>query len=65
MALLLDYRHAGEWLDLSDRTVRRLVHDGELPAVKIGGATRIRRVDLEAYVENLGTKTGGTDAADR
>jgi excisionase family DNA binding protein len=65
MALLLDYRHAGEWLDLSDRTVRRLVHDGELPAVKIGGATRIRRVDLEAYVEKLGTTTGGTDAADR
>jgi excisionase family DNA binding protein len=36
---------------LSGATVRRLVHSGEIPALRVGGSIRIRRDDLDALLE--------------
>ena len=47
----LSLKEAAEYLNVKYKTVYRLVRDGRLPAVKIGGVYRIRRQDLEAYVE--------------
>ena len=49
-ALLLTDRDAAALLRLSARTVRGLIASGRLRAVKIGGATRIRRSDLDAFI---------------
>ena len=48
--LLLTDKESAALLRLSARTVRALIADGKLPAVKIGGATRIRRSDLDAFI---------------
>ena len=49
----LDYRTAADRLSVSDRTVRRLVKQGDLPAVDIGGCRRIRSSDLTAFLDGL------------
>jgi excisionase family DNA binding protein len=49
--LLMNYTTAAQRLDVSERTIRRLVNSGRLPVVCIGGARRIRVTDLEAFVE--------------
>lgn len=51
--LTVDYRAAGDRLGVSDRTVRRLVEQGDLPAVQVAGCTRIRTSDLQEYVDAL------------
>jgi excisionase family DNA binding protein len=51
--LTLDYRAVADVLSVSERTVRRLTKSGELPAVAIAGSTRVRTVDLAAYVDAL------------
>ena len=48
--LLLTDRDAAVLLRVSARTVRAMIADGRLSAVKIGGATRIRRSDLDVFV---------------
>ena len=53
LVLLLDFDGAGQRLGVSARTVRRLVADGRLPAVDVGGCRRIRASDLADYVEGL------------
>jgi excisionase family DNA binding protein len=52
--LLLSTPAAAELLGCSASTVKRLMADGSLPTVVVGGTRRIRRSDLEAYVEHLG-----------
>lgn len=37
---------AADLLNLSERTIRRLITDGTLPAVRIGRTVRISRTDL-------------------
>jgi excisionase family DNA binding protein len=51
--MLLDYEDVADALQVSASTVKRLVRAGELPAVKVARATRVRRDDLAAYVERL------------
>lgn len=53
MLLTLDYQTAARRLSVSGRTVRRLVADGRLRAVTVGGSPRIRAADLAAYVDRL------------
>lgn len=53
--LMLTYEGAAKALRVSDRTVRRLVANGQLAAVSVGGARRIRPSDLLAYAEGLAT----------
>lgn len=71
-ALLLTDRDAAALLRLSPRTVRGLIADGRLPAVKVGGATRIRRSDLDVFIsgqpatarfrDHVEVKTGDTES---
>jgi excisionase family DNA binding protein len=51
--LLVDVPEAAEVLGVSSRQVERLVASGELRSVKVGGCRRIRRSDLERYVDGL------------
>lgn len=50
---MMTYAEAGVQLRLSARSVRRRVADGELRAVSIGGARRIRRDDLDEYLRRI------------
>ena len=51
---LLTFRQVGDALACSESTVKRLVTSRKLPAVHVGGATRVRVADLDAYVAALG-----------
>jgi excisionase family DNA binding protein len=53
--IALTYREAGALLSVGERTIRRLVEQGELPAITVGGprTRRIRREDLVAYADSL------------
>jgi excisionase family DNA binding protein len=42
---------AGTYLSVSSDTVRRLVRTGTIPHARIGNSIRIRRVDLDGYLE--------------
>jgi excisionase family DNA binding protein len=53
MAILLDYDQTAKELSLSVSTIRRLVTDGKLLPVRIGGSVRFRRADLEAFADSL------------
>ena len=49
---LLSIELAAEYLGVSRATVERLVFRGELPIVKIGGATRYDVDDLDGYINS-------------
>lgn len=53
---LLTYRDAATVLALSESGVKRLVRNGDLPVVHVGGAARIRLSDIDVYVERLGPR---------
>jgi excisionase family DNA binding protein len=54
---LIDGDRIAELLQVSRRTLDRLVHDGEFPKpLRIGGAARWRASDYAAYVERLAAK---------
>ncbi|UJP40816.1 helix-turn-helix domain-containing protein [Cellulomonas palmilytica] len=52
---LLDLWQVGDYLNMTDDAVRRLIRDGVIPTVKIGGRPksriRVRRTDLDALIE--------------
>lgn len=43
---------AGRYLGVSADTVRRLIHAGDIPHARIGASIRIRRADLDAYLDS-------------
>ena len=47
---LLTLKEVGLILGLSERSVRRIIQAGDLPAIRIGGSPRIRSADLRAYL---------------
>ncbi len=50
---------AAEWLQVSTKTIRRYIEAGSLPAVNLGGrAIRIRRQDLEAWLQTRRVEPG-------
>lgn len=51
--MLLTVKQAARLLSVSAPLVYRLVHEGQLPLVKIGNASRIPRRALEDLVERL------------
>lgn len=56
MALgLYTYDEAAERLRVAEVTVRRLVAKGQLAAVSLGRARRIRPSDLQRFIESLPT----------
>lgn len=54
MPTLLDLDHVAVDLHLSRRAVQRLIARGDLVAVHVGRSVRVRRVDLDAFVDGLG-----------
>lgn len=43
---------AGRYLGVSPDTVRRLIRAGDIPHARIGASIRIRRIDLDAYLDS-------------
>lgn len=56
----LTVKQVAESLQVSERTVRRLVNVHELEAVKVGSAVRISREALNAYLVTMDKLGGGT-----
>ena len=61
--LLLTIDEVADQLRISTRTVRRLIQAGELPNVSIGRNLRIRRYDLNAYVDGRASHKHNVDCA--
>ena len=49
-SLLLTSEQVAEHLQVSLRTVKNLMSDGQLAYIKVGRATRIHRNDIEEYI---------------
>ena len=47
---LLTPKEAAGFLAISTRTLTRIVKQGELPVVRVGGSNRFTMPDLEVYV---------------
>ncbi len=47
----LSMREVAEELGISERSAWRLVEQGELPVHQFGASTRVKREDLDAYIE--------------
>ena len=52
VAPLLTYREAADVLGVTDRTVWKLVDQGDLPAVRFGRSVRIDPADLRAFIDS-------------
>lgn len=55
-ARLMTIADAAEVLAVSPRTVRRLIDDGALQAVRIRGQIRIHPADLDRYLQLSGAR---------
>ena len=51
--LLLTVREAADVLGISRTAIYLLLQRGEIPSVKIGRSRRIKRKDIESYVNRL------------
>jgi len=49
---VLSIPQAGAYLSVSPDTVRRLLRSGTIPHARIGNSIRIRRADLEGYLDS-------------
>ena len=47
---LLSVDGVAKALQLSVRTVRRMIASGELPVIRFGRAVRVRQLDLDAFI---------------
>lgn len=58
---LLTIREVAESLQVSEKTIRRLVSRGELAGFKVGdrGQVRVKSEDLEAYLERQRVRADG------
>jgi excisionase family DNA binding protein len=55
---LLTVKEVAEILRVSQPTVLRMIEDGELSAVRVRNQWRIRRSDLEAFLQRGGSSGG-------
>ena len=60
---LLTVAQTARYLQFSEKTIRRLIKDGRLPASKIGNRTwRIRTSDIDEYIQaNSNGKKGAIE----
>ncbi len=47
---ILTIQQAAEYLQVCDKTVRRLISRKELPASKIGKSWRVKKIDIDDYL---------------
>jgi excisionase family DNA binding protein len=48
---VLTVSQVAEYLQLSEMTTYKLVQEGKIPAFKIGRSWRVKRIDLETFIE--------------
>lgn len=53
MGDLLRITDVSEILQVSGSTVRRLIENGELPAMRVGESIRLQRAEVESYIARL------------
>ena len=63
-ARFLSLRQVAEELGISERSAWRLVEQGEVPVHQFGASTRVKREDLDAYVERSRRRTPGAGDKD-
>lgn len=54
---LLTCKQVGEILLFSPKKIRKMLAEGEIPSVKIGGEYRVIEKELMNYIENQGAFT--------
>lgn len=52
MDALLSVREVADALGVHPETIRRLIHDGRLDAIRVGRVLRVRRPELERFLES-------------
>lgn len=50
---ILTISQVAQYLQLSEMTTYKLVHDGTMPAFKIGSHWRVKKSDLDSFIEKL------------
>ena len=55
---LLTVKEVAEILRVSQTTVLRMIEDGELPAIRVRNQWRIRRSELDDYLQRGGSSGG-------
>jgi excisionase family DNA binding protein len=63
--VLLTRDDVARHLSTSDRHVRRLIEDGRIPSVRLGGLVRVRVDQLDEFVSDLTSPYQSTDDPDR
>lgn len=58
--LLLTIAEAAEQLGISEKSLRRLIHAGEVVSVHLGALHRVSQRALEAYIARLESGHDGT-----
>jgi excisionase family DNA binding protein len=53
-----------ERLQVSEKTVRRMLVSGELPGYKFGGQYRIKPAELEAWIAEQAIDSASTEGGD-
>jgi len=48
---MLDVQTIAKWLNVTPRTVNRMIERGELPAYRVGGMYHIERSEMQAYLD--------------
>jgi excisionase family DNA binding protein len=54
---VLTIKEVSDFFKVSERTVYRWLADGLITAIRVGNVTRIRREDLEAFIEAHSSRT--------
>jgi excisionase family DNA binding protein len=62
---LLTLNEAADLLQVSTRTLQRMIHSGVMPALKVGGQWRVREAQLRQWVENREGSARETERAGR
>jgi excisionase family DNA binding protein len=57
----LDIAEVAAWLHITERHVRRLVAENRIPKHKIGGLVRLRRSEINAWIDSNGQGPSGRD----
>lgn len=52
---ILTVKEVADYLQLTERTLYRLVQDGILPGFRVGGSWRFRLRDIDAWIEEQKT----------
>jgi excisionase family DNA binding protein len=57
-ARLLTVNEVADLLRVSRMTVYRLIHEGEVPALRVGRSFRLREDDVDSYLTQRYTEAG-------